>query len=245
MEIQQRVRYNGNTMKDGWDCTSLITHGIYFNTFHNCFIRNTDAKRAFCVIMDIVSITQLFAQEIWLVMLSNITDNGMVELNGPRCRAINDFYIHVEWNKNNNATTPSTNLSMWLIPPSVKCSKHQTEFHPRGHYRDWYTGSPFLSHVITIHLKNGCPILNWVAEYDSVIENTQIHTHYDIIKLEPFPRYWPLRREFSHEGQCRGALISSLIRAWTDGSENKLDAGYSRRHRIYYDVPVMTFFYTD
>ena len=38
-----------------------------------------------------------------------------------------------------------------------------------------------------------------------------------------------------HKGQWRGALMFSLICAWTKGWENNPDAGDSRRHRTHYD----------
>ena len=45
---------------------------------------------------------------------------------------------------------------------------------------------------------------------------------------------WPV-----HIGQWRGALIFSLLCAWTNGWANNRDAGDLRRHRAYYDVTVM------
>ena len=45
--------------------------------------------------------------------------------------------------------------------------------------------------------------------------------------------------DFHHKGQWRGALMSSLICAWTNGWANNRDAGDLRRHRAHYDVTVM------
>ena len=42
-----------------------------------------------------------------------------------------------------------------------------------------------------------------------------------------------------HTDQWRGALMFSLITAWTNGWVNNQDAGDSRRHRAHYDVTVM------
>ena len=42
-----------------------------------------------------------------------------------------------------------------------------------------------------------------------------------------------------HKGQWRGALVFSLIRAWTNGWANNRDAGDLRRHRARYDVTLM------
>ena len=65
-------------------------------------------------------------------------------------------------------------------------------------------------------------------------------------KWKPFPVYRPFVRGIHrssagspHKGQWRGALIFSLIWAWTKVWENSRDAGDSRRNRAYYDVTVM------
>ena len=42
-----------------------------------------------------------------------------------------------------------------------------------------------------------------------------------------------------HTDQWRGALMFSLICAWTNGWVNNQDAGDLRRHRFHYDVTVM------
>ena len=65
-------------------------------------------------------------------------------------------------------------------------------------------------------------------------------------QIENFLRYWPFVRgihrspvDSPHKGQWRGALMFSLICAWTNGWASNKDAGYLRRHRAHYDVPVM------
>ena len=47
------------------------------------------------------------------------------------------------------------------------------------------------------------------------------------------------RHDFPHKGQSRGALMFSLICAWTSGWVNNRDAGDLRRHHVHYDVTVM------
>ena len=66
-------------------------------------------------------------------------------------------------------------------------------------------------------------------------------------QMEPFPHYWPFVREIRrppvnspHKGQWRGALMFSLICAWTNSWANIGDAGDLRPHCAYYDVTVMT-----
>ena len=41
------------------------------------------------------------------------------------------------------------------------------------------------------------------------------------------------------KGQCRGALMFSLIRAWTNNWDTTGDAGDLRHQRVHYDVTVM------
>ena len=44
-----------------------------------------------------------------------------------------------------------------------------------------------------------------------------------------------------HKGQWHGALVFSMICAWTNGWVNNRDAGDLRRHRALHDVTVMLF----
>ena len=53
----------------------------------------------------------------------------------------------------------------------------------------------------------------------------------------------PLWGEFTGH-QWRGALIISLIYAWTNGWANHRDTGGLRRHRAHYDMPVNESTYT-
>ena len=73
------------------------------------------------------------------------------------------------------------------------------------------------------------------------------NNHDDVIKWKNFPRYWPFVRgihrspvDSAHKGKWCGALMFSLICAWTNGWSNNRDAGGDfRRHRAHYDVTVM------
>ena len=49
----------------------------------------------------------------------------------------------------------------------------------------------------------------------------------------------PVTGEFPHKGQCRGALMISLICVWINGWVNNREAGDLRRYRAHYDVTVM------
>ena len=76
--------------------------------------------------------------------------------------------------------------------------------------------------------------------------------HYDVINWKHFPRYWPFVRgfhrspvNFPHKGQCRGALMFSLICTRINGWVNNGEAGDFRRDRAHYDVTVMCKIYVD
>ena len=69
---------------------------------------------------------------------------------------------------------------------------------------------------------------------------------YALIKSKHFRRHWPFVRGIHrspmnspHKGQGRGALMFSLICAWTNAWANNRDAGDLRRHHAHYDVTVM------
>ena len=69
----------------------------------------------------------------------------------------------------------------------------------------------------------------------------------DVIKWKHFPRYWPFVRGIPrslvnspHKGQWRRALMLSLICVWINGWLNNREAGDLWRHRVNYDVIVMT-----
>ena len=65
-------------------------------------------------------------------------------------------------------------------------------------------------------------------------------------QMENVPRDWPFVRGIHrspvsspHKGQWRGALMFSLICAWTNDWVNNRDADDLKRHRAHYDVSVM------
>ena len=72
--------------------------------------------------------------------------------------------------------------------------------------------------------------------------------HDDAIKWKHFLCYLPFVRGIRrstvnspHKGQWRGALVFSLICAWTNGRLNNRYAGDLLRHRTHYAVRVMTY----
>ena len=97
--------------------------------------------------------------------------------------------------------------------------------------------------VITSHMKlYRCM---WFLLLATVTVNP-CQQHNDVIKWKHFPRYWPFVRgihrlpvDSPHKGQWRGALMFSLMFAWTNGWANNRDAVDLRRHGAHYDVMVM------
>ena len=88
--------------------------------------------------------------------------------------------------------------------------------------------------------KNFDPVLTYLSFRESYL------LHDDVIKWKDFPRYWPFlwgihrsTMNSPHKGRWRGALVFSLICAWTNGSVNNLETGDLRCHRTHYDVTVM------
>ena len=76
--------------------------------------------------------------------------------------------------------------------------------------------------------------------------NMCLLSHDDVIKCKHFPCYWPFVRgihqspvDSPHKGQWRGALMFSLICAWTNDWANNRDAGGLIWHRAHYDVTLM------
>ena len=68
----------------------------------------------------------------------------------------------------------------------------------------------------------------------------------DVIKWNDFPRYWSFVRGLHrslvncpHKGQWRGAMVFSLICAWTNGWVHNRDADDLMRLRAHYDITVM------
>ena len=84
--------------------------------------------------------------------------------------------------------------------------------------------------------------------YPNVIRSrSTICSHDDVIKWKHFPLYWSFVRGIHrllvnspHKGQWRGALMFSLICAWTNGWVNNRGAGDLRHRCAHYDVIVMS-----
>ena len=73
-----------------------------------------------------------------------------------------------------------------------------------------------------------------------------VRYHDDVIKWNHFLCHWPFVRRIHrspvkspHKGQWRGALVFSVILAWTNGWINTRYAGDLRHHHVQYDVTVM------
>ena len=92
--------------------------------------------------------------------------------------------------------------------------------------------------------------LNFYLSFIEVWSSLQlICAHDDVIKWKHFQRYRPFVQGIHcspvnspHKGQWRGALMFSLIWAWTNGWVNNGEAGDLRRHCAHYNVIVMNSF---
>ena len=89
------------------------------------------------------------------------------------------------------------------------------------------------------HAKSRSTIM--IVEYQNELP------HDDVIKWKHFPRKWPFVRGIhrspvnsTHKGQWRGALMFSFICTRINGLVNNGEAGDLRRHRVHYDVTVMS-----
>ena len=104
-----------------------------------------------------------------------------------------------------------------------------------------------IAPVRYVSCSHRCLIVVWAPNLGASsysIDNGRCHD--DVIKWKHFPRYWPFVRgihrwpmDSPHKGQRRGALMFSLICAWTNGWANNRDAGDLGRHHAHYDVTEM------
>ena len=90
--------------------------------------------------------------------------------------------------------------------------------------------SSFISPLGEIHMYNG----PWSDPFTTTSSNGNIIRVTGLCEGNP-----PVTGGFPHKGQWRGALIFSLIYAWTNGWANNRDADDLWRHRAHYDVIVM------
>ena len=86
--------------------------------------------------------------------------------------------------------------------------------------------------------------------HSSVRRLCKHNKHDGAIKWNHFPCYWPFVKgnlwspvNSPHKRLWRGAVMFSLICAWTNEWANHKDAGDLRRHRAHHDVTVMNSIY--
>ena len=107
-----------------------------------------------------------------------------------------------------------------------------------------YTKNANFIHLM-VHTK-GEPYNTYPPHTDS-LQTATYNFHDDVIKWKHFPLYWPFVRgnhcspvNSPHKGHLRGTLMFSLICAWINGWVNKGEASDLRRHRVHYDVTLMS-----
>ena len=112
-----------------------------------------------------------------------------------------------------------------------------------------HRGRPFPDQYIKWHCHTGHSKFCGGGEgYPNVNRSrSTISSHDDVIKWKHFSRYWPFVRGIHRspvnsplKGQWRGALMFSLICAWTNGWVNNWGDGDLRSHCAHYGVIVMS-----
>ena len=114
----------------------------------------------------------------------------------------------------------------------------------RHHPNPWFSCSCNAS----VYIEKSCDISNprdWVLKYN-IAQKLNRRIHDDVIKWKHFPCYLPfvmgIHRspvDSPRKDQWRGALMFSVICAWTNDWSNNRDAGDLRRHRAHSDVTIM------
>ena len=145
--------------------------------------------------------------------------------------------------------------SFWYESPPIYidtfCCKMISYIFPLSQLGHWH-GIYCLHNAITkvgdiSDLINTTPV--WVI-YGYVSDGAwgKIEYHDDVIKWKHFPCYWPFvwgihqsLVNSPHKGQWRGALMLSLIYAWTSCWVNNRYACDLRCHCTHFDVTVMSY----
>ena len=131
-------------------------------------------------------------------------------------------------------TTPSYDEKHWYIGETVYKNITGTVMH-----------TPVLLSLFAITIP-----LMWYKQQRVYVKymmpSRWMMPHDAVNKWKHFPRYWPFVRGIHrspvnspHKGQWHGALMFSLICAWTNGWANNKEAGDFRRRCAHYDVTVM------
>ena len=127
-------------------------------------------------------------------------------------------------------------LRVWLNTPASRCATTQmilflyqstpVENFIFVHPNDNRKIQPFSTHIILV---TGWRVFMWIIRL-------QLYISALLALCEGNPS---VTVGFPHKFQWRGALVFSLICAWTNSSANNQDAGDFRRHRAHYDVTLM------
>ena len=138
------------------------------------------------------------------------------------CVTIISVHVDVKWNWIYVLIMP--NAWKTVVRDVVSLIKHQLEWYGayRGHSIAWNNLVQLRWRLIQIHFD----VIEWKHFFALLTLCGGIH-------------WSPVN--FSHKGQWRGALMFSLIFAWTNGWVNYRDVGDLRRHHANYDVTVMIY----
>ena len=127
-------------------------------------------------------------------------------------------------------------LSGWLV---------YTKLHWVGQYNNIYLKSTWPLSLINKDMQ--AFQLTCASWYGKQTWRAHKHTcHDDVIKMETFSSAMalcegnpPFTGKFPSQSQWCGALMFSLMSAWTNGCENNREAGDLKQHRAHYDITVM------
>ena len=144
------------------------------------------------------------------------------------------FFILVYFGSKINTNIYTKSNGYTFIGPGMGCCLMAPRHYPN---QCWLIISEFSWHS---HEEISPEMLN-ISVLDICVK-----IHEGVIKWNRCPRYWPFVRGIHrspvtspHKGQWRGALMYSLIRAWTNAWVNNSEAGDLRRHRTHFHVIVM------
>ena len=128
------------------------------------------------------------------------------------------------------------------------CPRHVNQWWQRFYYHTWYKVTSkiqfykkFLKTSLRYSNLRSLPF-EMLLEKDDCICHHNSSFHDNVIKWKHFPRYWPFARGIHRSPtkcQWPGALMFSLVYAWTNGWANNRGAVDLRRHCAHFDVIVM------
>ena len=132
----------------------------------------------------------------------------------------------------------NTVIWFWIDYRHV-CTLYHAAYIPRlnSTWRNGWRYVRVFHNTLISHMVTPC-VLVYDFAWFSIIMTSSNGIFFALLAFVRGSHRWPV--DSPHKGQWRGALMFSLMRAWTKGLANNTNASYLRRHRSHYDVTVMT-----